>query len=184
MPNVNFHLEQENPDFRADEITLKFTVTNVGTAPVKVLAVSPRIPKDVILNQTEDFSLLAAKAKHTKLCAELTELVMMGTSLGDENLKKRLVQVRRDTLNSAINEITSNVFRVFFKAMRGSLTETLEDAVRKTDALALRIEDSKDAERVSKEFIENSKEDHLRKTFGLKLAKLREIEGRLGGQDE
>ena len=184
MSKVNFHLEQETPDLRADEFAIKFTVENASSKPVKIFALAPQIPTGVKINEAEDSSLLAVKTKHTKLSSELTELANDATRLEDQDLRRKLIDIEKDHLNTAINEIQSNFFRAYFRMFfRGSMAKWAEEKVRKQDALLLKVEDSKDAEAVRSQFLDAQQNPHVKKLFALKLGKLKEVEDTLGGPE-
>ena len=75
MAKVECLLSEQLTDQRSDQKTYTLRVENQGSESVQIHAITPRIPDDVELVEIQDTSLAGAKARHTDLCSELSNLV-------------------------------------------------------------------------------------------------------------
>ena len=183
MPRVDIAFEEQSPDFREREVSLKLNIKNTGGTPIEILAVSPRIPEGAVLLETKDFSLLAKKATHAELCAQLTNLAKDVLISTDETLRNRLTQLQKEALERTLSEISGwfGLWRLYLHAFKGTLLQRFEEAKRKEEALFVKIESSEDARRVLADIVEPSDTDQaLKKAFTFKIDKLADLEGVLG----
>ena len=183
MPKAELTLEEESPNFRERELALKFTMKNNGPTALEVLAISPRIPESVVLVETKETSIYAAKATYTALCGELDQLARQVLLVTDKALADRYANLAKEYIRLLINEVTGffGLFRAYFRMFSGRILRQQLEYRKKVEALFVKIEKAVDARKIFDQVIEPSDlEVALKRVFAFKMEKIEALENELG----
>lgn len=185
MPRVTFRLDEQFSDQRSNEIAYKFTVENQGVTPIAVHSITPRIPEGVDIVEVKDPSLEAVRAKHSRLCSELTQLLRDQLDILSESIREKRAQVfreRMDYLMKSTGTLMSSPFNLLFrwtigKGLQGLIDMGVEEARTRYDALYLNIENKSHAESAFGRFLDtDTVDDGIKEVFRAKTEQIAELE--------
>lgn len=183
MAKVTFTLEQQLVDQRSNETAYQLTIENHGQVAVNLLSLTPRVPEDVQVVEAKNPSVVAAKAQHTALCAELTRLVEYQLLIASKEFRERAAQAQREMLEEALRPRGFLLFygSLFSRRAAASVKRIME----RGRALAVQIRTKADAANAFARFFTNAQNvGAVREIYEAKLEQLTALEAKAGSDLE
>jgi hypothetical protein len=182
MPKVTFNLEEQFSDLRSKDRVYRLKIDNQGATAVNLLSVTPRIPENVELVEVKSPSVSAIKAKHSELCAQLTEIL-------SEYLRVHVKEFRDQRTKIFIEDmrqfLTLKSILWFYLPFLKSFGKSFERARLRREAFGVTISNHNDAQSaLTRFFCSAPDDDTIKKIFVAKAEQVSSLEAQQGGQSE
>jgi len=185
MPKVIFSLLEQFSEMRSNEMAYRFMIENQGSTAIELISIIPRIPEGVEIVEVKDPSLMAVKAKHSKLCSELTELLKDHIYPLSREIWAKHFQIVKEYYDELVSQMSGffGLFRLYFSIFKGAYFKSMEKAKNKSQAFVFTIENKEQAEIAFQKIVnvQNSPEI-IKNTFEIKMHLLAKLESQM--QDE
>ena len=180
MPRFNMVLDEQLSDSRSSEAAFRVKLENLGTSPIEVLRINPRIPEGVTLVEVKDSSAEAARIQYKKLCEELTELLEQHLFVSSEHEREARLKVDKQYLSDMLKD-AHTVWRIYFNLFTGVLLKRMREYRERLAAQKFVIRNRDDADIALKSWVASPIEaDHFGRLFNAKYAQLVAIENEIG----
>jgi hypothetical protein len=179
LPEFGIDLTEQLSDQRSNEVAYKLSIQNRGHQVLHLLAITPFLPDSVKLSEAKSASFAALSAQRDALIKELDSLLETVMNVYETSLLARQTEIMKE----AFSEIFSSTgFIRFYLAMfSGSYVKQMNERARQAGAFRYSIESHEDGERARVAFIDKpSLDQSFKELYALKLAKLKELDKRIG----
>ncbi|HEX7289297.1 MAG TPA: hypothetical protein VF532_24145 [Candidatus Angelobacter sp.] len=184
MPRVALTLEEQFADRRSNEVAYKFKIENHGSKALNLLSITPRFAQGVEVIQVKSPTVAAAKARHERLCHELTVMLSNHLLLLSQGYRDRAKQAALDSWQETVKAL-KNPLALYFTIFTNSERKRIENRVRTLGALRFQINSLKDGEVAFQQFVEKLNDDAVfKQIFSAKLGQLAAAEEQQGATDQ
>lgn len=144
MPNVKISVEEQLSDFRSAQVAYKVTIQNSGQAPIRLLAIHPRVPMGGKLVEITDSSLEEASEQRAELLEELNKLLKQFLWVESETFRQAWVQKQQETFKDLFS--FSGTAKVYYHILKSGPKEWHSRMQREFDVFYYKIRSVTDAE--------------------------------------
>lgn len=183
MAKVAFTLEQQLADQRSNETAYQLTIENHGQVAVNLFSLTPRVSEDVQVVEAKNPSVVATKAQHTALCAELTRLVEYQLLVASKEFRERAAQMQREILAELFRP--RSVWLIYASIFSRSAATSLKRMMERGKALTVEIRTISDTVDAFARFFTNAENiGAVKEIYEAKLKQLTAMETKAGSDLE
>lgn len=180
MPRFNMLLEEQLSDSRSSEAAFRVKIENLGSVPMEVRRISPRIPEGVLLVEVKDSSSEAARSRHKKICEELTELLDEHIFESSKAARDARLQIEKKFVTELLSDVNT-LWRLYFNMMIGKLAKRFKERREQLAAQRFVIAGKQDADVAIRQWFQAQADATLfGQMFRAKYEQLVAIENALG----